>query len=141
MSARLLKKICHLALHPSRLQETFEYGVQRRIFPKDEEARRIASWLHGGLDRVPLTEVFPGIEHTSVELLHAYDRTIGTSVDVMEVISVVTIARYIQAKRVLEIGTFDGNTALNLAANTPDDARIVTAVSYTHLTLPTICSV
>ena len=30
------------------------------------------------------------------------------------------------ARKIIEIGTFDGNTALNIAANTPDEARIFT---------------
>jgi predicted O-methyltransferase YrrM len=122
----LIGKLSSFARHPSRLAEAFKYVVQRRIFPKDAEAKRIASWLHGDLPRVNLTEVFPGIEATSVELQKTYDRTIGTSVDVMELVTLVTIAKFVGVRRVLEIGTFDGNTTLNLAANTPEDAQVVT---------------
>jgi predicted O-methyltransferase YrrM len=34
--------------------------------------------------------------------------------------------KFTGAKNLLEIGTFDGNTALNLAANSPPDARVTT---------------
>lgn len=108
------------------MAEAFQYVVRRRIFPKDSEAKRIASWWHGNLPRVRLSEIFPGIEEISVNLKRTYDRTIGTSVDILELVTLVTIAKFIQARRVLEIGTFDGNTALNLAANSPNDALVVT---------------
>lgn len=126
MIPNLLKKITSLALHPTKVAEAFQYAIRRRIFPKDAEAKRIASWLHGDLERVHLAEIFPGIEETPVQLLRTYDRTMGTSIDVMELVSLVTIAQFIKARTVLEIGTWDGNTTLNLAANTPPDARIVT---------------
>jgi len=46
--------------------------------------------------------------------------------DVYELALMSAIATVTAAKRVLEIGTYEGNTALNLAANTPADALIVT---------------
>jgi predicted O-methyltransferase YrrM len=100
--------------------------VWHRVFPKDPEAIRLASWETGDLPRVQLADVFPGIENTSVSLERAYDRTMGTSIDVMEVMSLVTLIKHTKATRVLEIGTFDGNTALNIAANLPAAGTVVT---------------
>ena len=126
MAGKLLHHLTTALRHPGKLHESFQYAVQRRIFPKDEEAKRIASWLHGDLPRVALTEIFPEAAQVDITLRRAYDRTLGTSIDIQELVTLVTLTRMIQARTVLEIGTWDGNTTLNLAANTPEDARIVT---------------
>ena len=44
----------------------------------------------------------------------------------LETFLLITAAKAISAKRLFEIGTFLGNTTLNLALNTSDDARIFT---------------
>jgi predicted O-methyltransferase YrrM len=93
---------------------------------KDPEALRMARWRFGRLPRVPLTEVFPGIEHVGVALLRAFDRRVDTSLDLQEILTLAAVVRYVDAGHVLEIGTSDGNTALNLAANTGDRSRITT---------------
>lgn len=48
------------------------------------------------------------------------------SLEVEEIVALATIARFKNAKNILEVGTYDGNTTLNLAANSPDDAVITT---------------
>jgi predicted O-methyltransferase YrrM len=48
------------------------------------------------------------------------------SLEVEEIAALATIAKFVRARNILEIGTFDGNTALNLAANSPDDTAITT---------------
>jgi predicted O-methyltransferase YrrM len=126
MAHRLLRHLGKALRNPGSLKESFQYAVQRRIFPKDPQASRIASWWHGDLPRVDLATVFPEARKQEIVVKQIYERTPGTSVDIMELISLLTIAQVIQAKCVLEIGTFDGNTALNLAANTPVGATIVT---------------
>jgi predicted O-methyltransferase YrrM len=76
----------------------------------------------------PLETLFPGIERMEepVELVYPFRRTRGTSMELEEMVVAATIARFTRARRVVEIGTFDGNTALNLAANLGDDGRVVT---------------
>ena len=61
-----------------------------------------------------------------VTILNTFDRLAGTSLDVPEIILLAAIVKFSNAKRIVEIGTYDGNTALNLAANSPDDATVVT---------------
>jgi predicted O-methyltransferase YrrM len=100
------------------------YGVAR--WAKCPEARRIGTWNFGKLDRIYLTDLFPQISEVDVNLLGVYNRRVGPSLDPAELVVVVAVAQLIQAKKVLEVGTWDGNTALNLAANTPADARITT---------------
>jgi predicted O-methyltransferase YrrM len=83
-------------------------------------------WWRGTLERTSLKDIMPGAERLDVTLPRAFDRTTGTSLAVEEACHLAGIARYRDAKRVLEIGTFDGNTALLLAANLGPDARVVT---------------
>jgi predicted O-methyltransferase YrrM len=105
--------------------------LARRAIPfgisfKDLEAYRISTWRHGRLQRLHLTQVFPGIEDVGVQLLNLYQRKIGLSVDATELMVLCAIEKFIGATNVLEIGTYDGNTALNLAANISGDGRVTT---------------
>ena len=105
--------------------------VVRRAVPfgisfKDLEAYRISTWRHGGLPRMHLTQIFPGIETVNVNLLNLYQRKIGLSMDAGEVMSLCAIVRFLGARTVAEIGTYDGNTTLNLAANVPEGGCVTT---------------
>src|SRR5580658_4801991 len=89
----------------------------RRALPfgisfKDLEAYRISTWSHGRLPRTHLARIFPGIESVGVNLLNLYQRKVGLSVDANEVMVLCSIEKFLGAKNVLEIGTYDGNTAL-----------------------------
>ena len=95
------------------------------IVPKDPEAFRIGGWSAGKLPRQKITDVFPGIVHENVHIERVFDRDILTSIDPMEITTLCAVARHVRASRVLEIGTFNGNTTLNLALNLPE-AEIVT---------------
>ena len=74
----------------------------------------------------PLASIFPGISSipSETKIHHPLARTKGTSIELDELCVLVIVARFLRPKRILEIGTFDGNTTLNLAANT--DAQVVT---------------
>jgi predicted O-methyltransferase YrrM len=98
----------------------------RALGVRDSQTQRAVSWRHGRLPRVELAEAFPGIESVDVTLLRTFDRTVDTSVDVNELAAICAIERFLQASSVLEIGTFDGNTTLNLAANVAESGRVVT---------------
>ncbi|MGA7410081.1 MAG: IS3 family transposase [Bryobacteraceae bacterium] len=73
-----------------------------------------------------LTQIFPGIETVNVNLLNLYQRKIGLSMDAGEVMSLCAIVRFLGARKVAEIGTYDGNTTLNLAANVPEGGCVTT---------------
>ncbi len=105
--------------------------VWRRLFPfgivpKDPEAYRIGSWSYGNIKRVSLIEIFPGIENADVKILKAYDRDMTTSVDISEITAIASIVKFMGRKNILEIGTFNGNTTLNLAANSSENTTITT---------------
>ena len=103
-------------------RRVFPFG----IIPKDAEAYRIGSWSYGNLSREEITKIFPGIEKTDVRIINAYQRDLGTSMDFSEVAALCSICKLTLAKNIFEIGTYDGNTSLNLAANSEDDAKIIT---------------
>jgi predicted O-methyltransferase YrrM len=105
--------------------------VLRRAVPfgisfKDLEAYRISTWRHGRLPRVHLTQIFPGIETVNVNLVNLYQRKIGLSTDAAEVMVLCAIEKFMGARNVVEIGTYDGNTTLNLAANLPEGGSVTT---------------
>lgn len=92
----------------------------------DPAWRRQTRWSFGTLEREPLASVFPGIETTEVRIPHAFDRDDLLSMIPSEVMTLAAMVRFLQPRRVLQIGTFEGNTTLQLAANSPSDARVVT---------------
>lgn len=98
----------------------------RVVMPVDPHVRQCHSWIWGNLPRRELKQVFPGIEQTEVRILEAYHRALGITLNIEEVASLLAIVKFSGAKKIFEIGTFDGGTALNLAANMPQDAQIVT---------------
>ena len=100
----------------------FPFGIK----PKDPEAYRIGSWSYGRIPRLPVNKIFPGIESTDVTISRAFDRDIWTSLDTQEILVLSAIIKFSESKNILEIGTYDGNTTLNLAANSPSDAHITT---------------
>lgn len=100
--------------------------VRSRLLPVDSTARRIASWRFGELPRVALVDLFPGIEGVEVNLVNTFDRRTNLSVDIHELVVLASVARFTNARNLLEIGTYDGNTTLNLAANAAPDATLTT---------------
>jgi len=87
----------------------------------------VRAWSSGKLPRVRLTEIFPGIEACNSAVVRSPEsRTIGWSLDFQELIHILCVVKYMQVRRVLEIGTFDGFTALNLAANLDEQGEVCT---------------
>ena len=103
----------------------------RRILPyllglRDSEIRRMAGWNYGHLKRTSINELFPGIRDTDIVLMNVTNRNANTSMSVNEVAHINSILKYNRSKHILEIGTFNGNTTLNIAANIPEDGKIIT---------------
>ena len=101
-------------------------NAYRRLRPKDRTIGDMSYWWHGDLERKPIEQILAVPSDVAISLLKPADRTYGTSVTLQELTCLVMAVQAAGARRVLEIGTFDGNTALNLAANLPDDGRVVT---------------
>jgi len=101
-------------------------GALGRLFPIDDAVKRMARWRHGKLKRVDLTDFLDKELVTRVEILRPLNRKIGTSVDLYELICICALARQMRPRIAFEVGTFDGNTAVNIAANAPDDCKVLT---------------
>jgi SAM-dependent methyltransferase len=121
-----IREISQKVLRGVASPKWFVTTTWNRLLPKDPSVRRMAAWQYGELPRIEIGQIFPGIEHLGVTILNTFDRLEGTSLDVNEIIVLAAIAKFSNAKRIVEIGTFNGNTALNLAVNSPDDATVVT---------------
>jgi predicted O-methyltransferase YrrM len=95
---------------------------------RDSECEHLVrAWSTGTLARVELRDIFPGIEICSEVLVRKPEsRTIGWSLDLQELVHLLSILKHTNARRILEIGTFDGFTALNLAANLDDQSEVCT---------------
>jgi predicted O-methyltransferase YrrM len=76
----------------------------------------------------PIDAIFPGIERMidPVLIAHPFERERGTSMELEEVVAAASITRFCGAARVVEVGTFDGNTTLNLALNVAAGGRVIT---------------
>lgn len=98
----------------------------RGLWPSDPHLRQRHSWVWGKLPRLELNQVLPGVQQTSIQILEAYNRDLVTTLDIEELASLLAIVKFRDAKKIFEIGTFDGGTTLNLAANTSANAQIVT---------------
>jgi predicted O-methyltransferase YrrM len=80
------------------------------------------------LSPTPLKNIFPGIDYSkdTIIIQNPFTRRRGTSVELDELMAILAIVRHTNANKIIEIGTFDGNTALNLALNVRDSGSIVT---------------
>ncbi len=76
------------------------------------------------LPRRPFAEVFPGVDTSRVELLYPLPRP--GSVNFEELVLLACLVRHLCPKRLVEIGTAEGRTALNFALHAPEDAEIIT---------------
>lgn len=91
-----------------------------------------ATWEFGlpgrRLKPVPLESVLPGIIHSSatIQIERPWDREQRTSLQIDELCVLLSIVKEARAERILEVGAYDGNTALNLALNLPAEGRVVT---------------
>lgn len=122
-----VKRAGQLLLHdPAKAIPYLSKRVLPSSIPKDPHVVRMGRWNHGELPRVPLSEAVPDVTSMRIDLHRCFEWSKGTSLDPYELIVLVSLAKARNVRRILEIGTFNGNTALNLAANTPDDTRVVT---------------
>lgn len=128
LAAKILKNIPSVVSNPRRAWRL----LSRRLVPMgvvwtDPDAYQVVgSRTFGRAPRVALVDAFPGIAAVDVCILRAFDRSLETSLSPHEALALAAIGKFTSPRRVLEIGTFDGNTTLNLAANSPPDAVITT---------------
>jgi predicted O-methyltransferase YrrM len=109
------------------LELPFNLGdTWKRMTPRDAMTQQTCYWWHGSLEREPLRRMFPGAKAVELAILNAEKPDPVWSVTLYELNCLLIAQRAIRAKRVLEVGTYDGNTTLNMAANLPSDGVLVT---------------
>ena len=125
--SRIIRGAPHALSNPKRALGLLERFIPLRAITRDPDAyRHVAAWTFGSAPRVRATELFPGIETTSVSLIRALDRVENVSVSVQELVVLTSVVQHSGAKKILELGTSNGNTTLNIAANTDASARVTT---------------
>jgi len=77
-----------------------------------------SQWIHGALERIAFNQLVPQSRDYDLKLIRPLDRTWGTSITTDELCCLLAIAKSVEAKKILEIGTWDGNTTVNLAEAT-----------------------
>jgi len=90
----------------------------RVLMPIDPRVRLGHGWIWGKLPRMELSQVLPGIESTSVLILEAHNRNLVATPMLEETAVLLAIVKHVGAKKIFELGTFDGST--------PPDAKIIT---------------
>ena len=100
--------------------------IYKRLSSPDYQVNSMTYWWHGGLERMPVESVLPNAERAELRLHNPGWREPGTSTTLFELNCILMAMHHVKAKSVIEIGTFNGNTTLNLAANVPEDGRVVT---------------
>lgn len=119
---KTLFSVMQLCMHPGKSLS----WVRRGSLLKDRVVIDESYWFQGLLVRKPLNEYFPNTKEVSVAIPRAFDRTFGTSITVAEAAALAAIVRSYVPKKILEIGTFDGNTALLFATNLDEAGKVVT---------------
>ena len=109
------------------LELPFTFGdTWKRITPRDAMTQQSCYWWHGKLDREQIGKIFSSAKSVDIAIRNAEKPDPQWSVTLYELNCLLLAQRAINAKHVLEVGTYDGNTTLNMAANLPADGTLVT---------------
>lgn len=100
--------------------------IYTRLSPKDHSVEQMSYWFFGDLQRHPAEHVLTRSADAHVEMLNVGNREPGTSTTIFELSCILMGMHEVDAKKVIEIGTFNGNTTLNIATNLPADGEVVT---------------
>ena len=101
-------------------------ALWRRLTPPDQAVQGMSYWYHGALERRPVQAVFGRGAGARYVVENPGRRDPGTSTTLFELNCILMALREVDAARVLEIGTYDGNTTLNLALNVAPEGEVVT---------------
>lgn len=96
------------------------------LLPRDDYVLRYYGHQYGRLVPHDVAELFPTLSSSASATVHGLAGfTPGTSLEVSELVVLLRLLDTVQAQRVLEIGTFTGLTALNIAQHRPE-AEVIT---------------
>jgi predicted O-methyltransferase YrrM len=86
--------------------------------------RLVPIWAEESLPEVRPDQYFPGADWIRAEILHPLQRPGGVRTEELAILA--TVVRFLGSRRIVEIGTCEGRTTLNLAHSAPKDAVIIT---------------
>lgn len=124
-TSSLAKSLFAIAKLVTKPQSSLSW-IQRGHSLKDAAIIDQTYWFGGMLPRTPFGDIFPEAKEIEISLPRPFDRTVGTSITIEEACVIATLAKQGNVKRVLEIGTFDGNTTLLISTNLDDRGSVVT---------------
>ncbi len=105
----------------------FSYrDIKKRLSPRDSMVHAQSYWFYGDLPRLHPQEVFPKAAHADYSVLNSGRRDPTTSTTLYELNCILMGLSHIGARKIVEVGTFDGNTTLNMAANVGEGGEVVT---------------
>jgi len=126
MNSPFVRKVAYGLLKAVTAPKSSLSWVLRGHQAKDPVFIRQSYWYTGTLPRVPLAEFLPASREVDVTLPRCLDRKSDTSITPGEACCIGAVVRSTAARKILEIGTFDGNTTLVLAANVAAGGEVVT---------------
>jgi predicted O-methyltransferase YrrM len=121
-----MSKFRRLLSHPGQVVRSRSIRALFPVLKVHNSVQRLALWSLGNAPRVALERLFPGVDDIDLALIGPFKRTVETLLDLTEVAAIAAIMKSVKARRIVEVGTCDGNTTVNIAANSPDDAVITT---------------
>jgi len=107
--------------------------VQIVLNVKDPESIRVNNWKYGEIKREYITDIIPGIKNIDVTILNCFNGKFNISIDPLEILYLNAIAKFIKAKKILEIGTFDGNTTLSEVVDSFQSRLKIKVIAGTRL--------
>lgn len=110
------KQVAYAYLH-----HLWTFYLWRQVWQRDLPLRATAPFL---VPEVSVDEVFPGIDLSRVERLYSMPTPGGVYIEELAILC--GIVALLKPKRIVEIGTTEGRTTLNLALYSPPDAEIIT---------------
>lgn len=99
--------------------------IYRRLTPPDPSLHAMSYWSYGSLPRKSIEQIARDAARAELTILNPGTRDPGTSVNLFELSCILMLMKSANARKVIEIGTFDGNTTLNMAMNLPPEGRVV----------------
>jgi len=101
-------------------------GLQGKAYPLAQ--LHDLAWFDSDAKKLPtvsLENLFPGITQLPIRLERSLSKVRGNlTIDELAVIAI--LCQWLKPLMIFEFGTFNGRTTLNLAANTPADAKVFT---------------
>lgn len=119
-------RVAQLATIAGYAARQFFLGIQGKTYPLAQLHNR--AWFQSSRKKLPtvsVDELFPGSADLSIRLERSLPKATG-NMTIEELAVIALVCRWLKPSLLFEFGTFNGRTTLNLAANSPDGAKVYT---------------